>query len=132
MPLLPPERSHICIALSAVLWAQSAAGSGVGAAAAALSDAAGSALAGWLAGAAMAAAPTRWGPAMPCPPQHAATSMIATNARAGSLRWFLIACSSMSKPPQVSGVVAAGPPAFGSVARYHTGNRMHTYDFMMV
>ena len=38
VPLLPPERSHICIAFGSWLWAQSAAGSGVGAAAAALSE----------------------------------------------------------------------------------------------
>src|SRR6186713_2506239 len=51
MPLLPPERSHISIALSAVLWAQSAAGSGVGAAASGDGDAAGAALCDAAAGA---------------------------------------------------------------------------------
>ena len=39
IPLLPPERSHICIAFASELWAHALAGSGVGAAAAALGDA---------------------------------------------------------------------------------------------
>src|SRR6188768_3199913 len=44
MPLLPPDRSHISMAFSALLWAQSAAGSGVGAAACADGDSAGAPL----------------------------------------------------------------------------------------
>ena len=63
MPLLPPERSHICIALSASLRAQSAAGSGVASCAAAPS--------GTLAAnrpMAMAAAVTRAAPFVNCCP----------------------------------------------------------------
>src|SRR3954465_12045739 len=36
IPLLPPDRSHICIAFASELWAHAFAGSGVGTAAAAL------------------------------------------------------------------------------------------------
>src|SRR5215210_1095423 len=89
IPLLPPERSHICIALSAVLWAQSAAGSGVGAAA----------------GGALDDAPTEaggapdWDGAPPPPTEGDATlvqptTRTAMTARTGNRRWFLIPCSS--------------------------------------
>src|SRR4051794_28147248 len=112
IPLLPPDRSHICIAFASELWAQALAGSGVGAAAAALADAsvlgeaaslaeadapagaleadaagadaAGADAAG--AEAADAAADPPVDAAGPDVPLQAANSKIATNARAGNLR----------------------------------------------
>src|SRR4249919_162486 len=74
IPLLPPERSHICIAAASLLWAQSLAGSGVATAAAALGEA--------------AAAPL--GAPDDEPELQAAMTRMATIARAGSLRWVLI------------------------------------------
>src|SRR5262245_65247224 len=87
IPLLPPERSHICIALGSALWAHSLAGSGVGAAAAALGDASAPADAG--------ADPPGACVAVPVP--QAATSN-ASIARTGTLRRFLIRYSSKAKP----------------------------------
>src|SRR5689334_4991754 len=83
MPLLPPDRSHICMALSAVLWAQSAAGSGVGAAAAALSlgAAALGAVLGLVAWDADGAAPFDAGACEGLPWLHAAKRTIDANAR---------------------------------------------------
>ncbi len=98
MPLLPPERSHICIALSASLWAHSAAGSGVAGAAAADSDGEASALGASDAAGADAPPPPSDGAVEAVPPLHAATTKSATSARVGSLRWFSIACSSMANP----------------------------------
>src|SRR5262245_57222139 len=109
IPLLPPERSHICMAFGSELWAQALAGSGVGTAAAALADAAAEA-----AGAEAAGAVAAGGDAAPPPPavgaldavddEQAANSKIAMNARAGNLRRLLIPCSSSVEP--------AGPPRF--------------------
>ena len=93
IPLLPPERSHICIAFASVLWAQSLAGSGVGAAAAALGAADAAADAGAdAAGAVVAADPP--GAADDVLELQAPTSRMATIARAGTLRWVLIPSSS--------------------------------------
>src|SRR5262245_55640508 len=97
MPLLPPDRSHICIAFGSSDRAQSLAGSGVGAAAAALSDGAADSAgaadeaAGGAADAADGAAPDGL-----VPPLQAATSN-ARIARTGTLR-FLIRYSSNAKP----------------------------------
>src|SRR4029079_4346244 len=77
IPLLPPERSHICIAFASELWAHAAAGSGVGVAAGA--DAAG------------ADAPGAAVAVVDVP--HATTSNART-ARTGTLRRFVIRYSS--------------------------------------
>src|SRR4051794_34914532 len=95
IPLLPPERSHICIALASELCAQALAGSGVGFAAAALgaSDALPAALgaadAPPLLGAADAP-PAALGAPVDAPELQAAMTRMNTIARAGSLRWVLI------------------------------------------
>src|SRR6476620_2914944 len=106
MILLPPERSHICIALGSVPWAHALAGSGVGAAAAADGDAAvdGAVLAG---GAALA---PELGAEVAVPELQALISKTATTARAGSLRWVLIRSSSKSNQLQGFRPMADGPP----------------------
>src|SRR6188508_151108 len=93
IPLLPPERSHICIAPGSWLWAQALAGSGVGATAAALgaSDAAADAGAD-AAGTDAAADPP--GAVDGVLELQAPTSRMAMIARVGSLRWVLIRTSS--------------------------------------
>jgi hypothetical protein len=95
IPLLPPERSHICIALASLLWAQSLAGSGVGTAAAALgaSEAAPplALAAGALAAGALDAPPPAALGALDDELElQAAMTRMTTIARAGSLRWVLI------------------------------------------
>jgi hypothetical protein len=121
------------MALSAVLWAQSAAGSGVGAAAAALSlgAAALGAVLVVVAWDAEGAGPFEAGACEGLPVLHAAKRTIDANARAGTLRWVLIPLLLHIEPPQARTLTIAvhGP---GRVARYHTRNRVHTYDFMMV
>src|SRR3954452_18218751 len=97
IPLLPPERSHICMAPASELWAQALAGSGVGFAAAALgaSDPAalpaalGADAAPPLVGAADAP-PAALGAADEAPELQPTMTRMATIARAGSLRWVLI------------------------------------------
>src|SRR3954449_6209384 len=103
IPLLPPDRSHICMALGSALWAQAFAGSGVGAAAAG-SDAAGSEAtapdeaAGPDAAGAEAAVPDDAAGADPAgavagvPDEQAANSRIAVNASAGNRTWYRIPC----------------------------------------
>src|SRR4029079_8070651 len=93
IPLLPPERSHICIAFASELWAQALAGSGVGAAAAALGAADASADAGADAAGADAAADPP-GVVEGVLELQAPTSKTAMIARAGSLRWGRIRYSS--------------------------------------
>src|SRR6187402_2457686 len=112
MPLLPPERSHISIALSAPLWAQSAAGSGVGAAACADGDSAGAPLSD--AAGADAALPPDAGAADGVPPEHAAIRM-ASSARVGSLSWFRIASLLQVKPKEPRGA-PGGSQAASAVA----------------
>src|SRR6185369_4253758 len=87
--------SHICMAFASLLWAQAFAGSGVGTAAAALADAAGADAAAD-AGATDAGAtdPPLLGAVDAVLEVQAATNSTATIARAGSLRWVLIQCSS--------------------------------------
>src|SRR3954468_11594474 len=101
IPLLPPDRSHICIAFGSELWAQAFAGSGVGAAAAgsdaagsdatgaeaAGADAAGADAADWEAAGAEAA-----GAVCGVADEQAATSRIAVNASAGNRTWYRIPC----------------------------------------
>src|SRR5690349_716504 len=120
IPLLPPERSHICMAFGSALWAQALAGSGVGTAAAALADAAGADAAG---------ADAAGGDDAPVPPdgalddvveEQAANSKIAMNARAGNLKRLLIPCSSSSNPPGRRDSHCCRCPARGTVARAQT------------
>src|SRR5262245_60359553 len=95
IPLLPPERSHICMAFGSALWAHSLAGSGVGAAAAALAEASADAGAAVAAGAEAAADGAPADGAVDADDDvQAANSVIAMNARAGNLRRLLIPCSS--------------------------------------
>src|SRR5215211_2480980 len=96
IPLLPPERSHICIAFASLLWAQSFAGSGVGAAAASLGavdapDAAG-------ADGATADDPADEG-ADDAPGVHAVSTRTAVIARTGNLSGLVILGSSISRRP---------------------------------
>jgi len=119
---LPPDRSHISIALSASLWAQSTAGAGVGAAASADSDGASSDAGGSLAGTEAGGADAAWLPAgawdaVPVP--QAVTSSSAVNASAGSLRWFVIASSSKSNSTNAQAGRDSGPPV-EAVAPYHS------------
>jgi hypothetical protein len=92
IPLLPPERSHICIAFGSELWAQALAGSGVGTAAAALgaSEAAPPLLGAALGAAAEAPPPAALGAVDEVLELQAAMTRMATIARVGSLRWVLI------------------------------------------
>src|SRR5260221_2623187 len=95
MPLLPPERSDICMAPGASVLAQSAAGAGVGAAASALADGAASLAAGAEAACDSAAFE---GTADDAVELHAANSRTATIARLGNVRCLLIPCSSQTSP----------------------------------
>ena len=109
MPLLPPDRSHISIALSAVLWAQSAAGSGVGTAASADGDSAGAALGDSAAGA-EASPPVDGAADEGVPPLHAVATNMTRNARVGSRRWFRIASCPPSRSAGPDGASAALRP----------------------
>src|SRR3954462_12819907 len=102
-PLLPPDRSHICIAFASELWAHALAGSGVGAAAASLGAAGVSADAGGdAAGADVAADPP--GAAEGVLELQAPTSRTAMIARAGSLRWVPIRSSSNRPRERATGL----------------------------
>src|ERR687890_775221 len=96
IPLLPPDRSHICIAFGSLLWAQSFAGSGVGAAAASL----GAVDAAVDPGADGAAAED---PAVEGADEaaglHAVSNRTAVIARAGNLNGLRILGSSISRLP---------------------------------
>ena len=94
MPLLPPERSHICMAFGRRSGRNRPAGSGVGAAAGADADASALAAAGLLAAGAADDGAAPLGAEVAVPELHAPITRIATNARAGNLRWLLIPCSS--------------------------------------
>jgi hypothetical protein len=120
IPLLPPDRSHICIAFASLLCAQSFAGSGVGAAATWLGsvDAPDEADAGAEAG---ADALTDGGAADDgdgdAPGLHAVISMTAAIARTGNLSGLLILGSSFSRRPGNVAATAAKPsprPCAGS------------------
>src|SRR3954470_15834967 len=101
IPLLPPERSHICIAFASLLWAQSFAGSGVGAAATSLGVLDPTAAADADADGVTADDPGEDvdGDA---PGLHAVMSMTAAIARTGNLSGLLILGSSISRRPGVS------------------------------
>ena len=132
IPLLPPERSHICIAFASVLWAQASAGSGVGTAAAADSEGAALGASALAAGAADdGAAPLGAGVADPEP--HAPTTRIAAIARVGNLSRFLIPFSSISSGPGVSDerdAAGSQPRAWHTVPRTQTSAyiRLHYYS----
>jgi hypothetical protein len=113
IPLLPPERSHICIALESVLWAQAFAGSGVGTAAA-LAEAAGATDAGTTdAGATDAGATDAavLGAVLEVVELQAVTTRTAMIARAGSVRCLLIRSSSNFDQHAGDRSVAAAPRA---------------------
>src|SRR5262245_21778018 len=96
MPLLPPDRSHICMAFASLLWAHAAAGAGVAGAAAALAEAeaAGAEAAGAEAAGGADAAGAPVGAADDDPELQAAATRMVTIARQGSLRRLLIQTSS--------------------------------------
>ena len=121
IPLLPPERSHICIAFGSALWAQALAGSGVGAAAAALADGAaadGAADAGAAEAVDAPADTAALGAEDDVPVLQAAITSIATIARAGSLRCFLIQSSS-NRPASRAAGLRPTLLRSGLVALYH-------------
>src|SRR3954454_20048147 len=150
IPLLPPDRSHICIAFASELCAQALAGSGVGAAAAALADASvlgeaasladAAALAGALAAdaagaeaagavAAEAAADPPVDAAGPDVPLHAANRKTPTNARAGNLRRLLIPCSSTLRTDRTAAIA----PLVKSGGRYTSTNAIEwTHSFAAI
>jgi len=82
------------MAFGSAFWAQAAAGSGVGAAAGADADASALAAAGLLVAGAADDGAAALGAEVADPELHAPITKIATNARAGNLRWILIPCSS--------------------------------------
>src|SRR4051794_17620774 len=150
IPLFPPDRSHICMAFASELCAQAFAGSGVGAAAAALADASALGEAASLADAdAVADSPAAdaaaaeaagaeaadgaAGPpvdaAGPDVPLHAANRRIPTNARAGNLRRLLIPCSSTLEPTGLPRSHRWPSPADGRLARTQSSERIRLLRF---